>query len=207
MTDCVLDMTSLKDRILKEAHDSVYAIHPDETKMYQDLKSYYWWRNMRREIARYVAKCLTCQKVKVDHQRPPGLIQPLKKSVQKFDIVTMDFVTGLLRTRSKDDVIWVIVDTLTKVTHFIAFRHGLLGEDVAMLYMVHQHKFHGVPTTIISDRDPRFTSCFRKSFHEALGTEVVFSTAHHPQIDGQSEHTIHTLEDMLCVCALTMRGD
>jgi hypothetical protein len=119
----------------------------------------------------------------------------------------MDFVTGLPRTRTQDDAIWVIVDTLTKVAHFIAYRYGLTGEEMAILYMRHQHKFHGVPTKIISDRDPRFTSRFWRSFHEALGTEVVFSTAHHPQTDGQSERTIQTLEDMLRACALTMRGD
>ena len=204
---CVPDTTSLKGKILKEAHESVYAIHPGETKMYQDLKRYYWWRNMRREIARFVARCLTCQKVKADRQRPAGLIQPLEKSQLKFDIITMDFVTGLPKTKSKDDAIWVIVDTLTKVAHFIAFRFGLTGEQMATLYLVRQHTFHGVPTKIISDRDPRFTSRFWDSFHEALGTDIVFSTAHHPQTDGQSERTIQTLEDMLRACALTIRGD
>ena len=119
----------------------------------------------------------------------------------------MDFVTGLPKTKSKDDAIWVIVDTLTKVAHFIAFRYGLTGEQMAMLYMVHQHRLHGIPTTIIFDRDPRFTARFWKSFHAALGTEVVFNTTHHPQTDGQSERTIQTLEDMLRACALTMQGD
>ena len=99
------------------------------------------------------------------------------------------------------------MDTLTKVAHFIPFRFGLSAEEMAKLYLRWQFKYHGTPTRIISDRDPRFTSRFWEKFQEALGTELSFSTAFHPQTDGQSERTIQTLEDMLRACALTMSGD
>jgi Integrase zinc binding domain len=162
---CVPKDPDLKRKILTEAHDSGYAIHPDETKMYQTLKRHFWWKKMHREIAQYVARCLVCQKV-------------------KFDIITMDFVTGLPRTRLGHNTVWVIVDTLTKVTHFIPFRLGTSAEDMGRLYLAWQYRHHGVPTRIISDRDPRFTSRFWGRFQEALGTTLSFSTAFHPQTDG-----------------------
>ncbi|KAJ3704742.1 hypothetical protein LUZ61_008447 [Rhynchospora tenuis] len=204
---CVPDNQEIKNKILSEAHESGYTIHPGETKMYRNLKGYFWWRNMRREVARSVAKCLVCQKVKADRKRPPGLLHPLQITDKKFDRITMDFVTGLPKTKRKHDAIWVIVDTLTKVAHFIPFRYGLTGEQMAFLYMQNQLRLHGSPVEIISDRDPRFTSRFWKQFQNALGTTVTLSTAHHPQTDGQSERTIQTLEDMLRSCALTMGGD
>jgi transposase InsO family protein len=204
---CVPKDPDLKSKILTEAHDSGYAIHPGETKMYQTLKRHFWWKKMHREIAQYVARCLVCQKVKADRRRPAGLIQPLPKSQCKFDIITMDFVTGLPRTRLGHNAVWVIVDTLTKVAHFIPFRLGTSAEDMGRLYLAWQYRHHGVPKRIISDRDPRFTSRFWGRFQEALGTTLSFSTAFHPQTDGQSERTIQTLEDMLRACALTMSGD
>ena len=119
----------------------------------------------------------------------------------------MDFVTGLPRTQKASNAIWVIVDTLTKMAHFIPYRYGMSAEQMAQLYIKHLFKLHGAPTRIISDRDTRFTSRFWEKFQETLGTKVSFSSAYHPQTDGQSERTIQTLEDMLRACALTLTGD
>ncbi|KAJ1684802.1 hypothetical protein LUZ63_016192 [Rhynchospora breviuscula] len=178
---CVPYNKEIKNKILSEAHESGYTIHPGETKMCRDLKGYFWWKNMRREVAQFVAKCFICQKVKADRKRPPGLLHPLQIAEKKFDRITMDFVTGLPRTKSKKNAIWVIVDTLTKVAYFIPFRYSLTREQMAFLYMQNQHRLHGSPVEIISDRDPRFTSRFWKQFQNALGTTVTFGTAHHPQ--------------------------
>ena len=96
----------------------------------------------------------------------------------------MDFVSGLPRSQGGKDAIWVIVDRLTKSAHFIPFKVGLSTEKLAALYMRHIYRIHGVPVSIVSDRDTRFTSHFWKSLHDSLGTQLKFSTAYHPQTDG-----------------------
>ena len=118
----------------------------------------------------------------------------------------MDFVTALPRTNAGHDMVWVIVDRLTKCAHFIPLKTGFTMEKLAQTYVEEIVRLHGVPLTIVSDRDPRFVSRFWKSLHEALGTKLQFSTAFHPQTDGQSERTIQTLEDMLRACALDFGG-
>ena len=117
---CVPDVIELKKEIMEEAHSSAYAMHPGSTKMYQTLRDHYWWRGMKREIAEFVSKCLICQQIKIEHQKPAGLLQPLSIPEWKWERITMDFVTGLPRTQSGHDAIWVIVDRLMKSAHFIA---------------------------------------------------------------------------------------
>jgi len=187
---CVPDNGELKASILKEAHTSVYAMHPGSTKMYHDLKLQYWWPGMKKDIADYVTKCLTCQQVKAEHQVPSGLLQPIHIPEWKWDRVTMDFVSGLPLTRKKHDAAWVIVDRLTNSAHFLPVRTDYSLERLAELYISEIVRLHGIPLSIISDRDPRFTSRFWKKLHESLGTQLHFSTAFHPQTDGQSERVI-----------------
>ena len=114
------DVESLRKDILDEAHKSRLTVHPGGTKMYRDLKQNFWWEGMKREVAEYVSKCLICQQVKVEHQRPLGLLQPLPIPQWKWEHITMDFVVGLPRSQQNHDSIWVIVDRLTKSAHFIA---------------------------------------------------------------------------------------
>nr|GEX71061.1 putative reverse transcriptase domain-containing protein [Tanacetum cinerariifolium] len=116
----------IRDMIMHESYKSKYSIHPGSDKMYQDLKKLYWWPNMKADIATFVSKCLTCAKVKAKHQKPSSLLQQPKKPEWKWEKITMDFVLRLPRTPSGYDSIWVIVDRVTK---------------------------HGVPVSIISDRD------------------------------------------------------
>ncbi|GJY32891.1 putative reverse transcriptase domain-containing protein [Tanacetum coccineum] len=156
----------LRNLIMHESHKSKYSIHPGSDKMYQDLKQLYWWPNMKADIATYVSKCLTCAKVKAEHQKPSGLLQQPEIPVWKWERITMDFIVGLLRTPSG----------------------------------------HGVPISIISDRDNKFASRFWRSLQGALGTQLDMSTAYHPQTDGQSERTIQTLEDMLRACVIDFGG-
>ena len=118
----------------------------------------------------------------------------------------MDFVYGLPRTPRKKDAIWVIIDRLTKLSHFLPIRWGSSLEYLAKEYVNEIVRLHGVPVSIVSDRDPRFTSRFWMSLHKALGTKLNFSIAFHPQTDGQSERTIQTLEYMLRACVLEFRG-
>nr|ABA97341.1 retrotransposon protein, putative, Ty3-gypsy subclass [Oryza sativa Japonica Group] len=203
---CVPDNKDLKDAILKEAHDTLYSIHPGSTKMYQDLKERFWWASMKREIAEYVAVCDVCQRVKAEHQKPAGLLQPLKIPEWKWEEIGMDFITSLPRTSSGHDSIWVIVDRLTKVAHFIPVKTTYSGSRLAELYMARIVCLHGVPKKIVSDRGSQFTSNFWKKLQEEMGSKLNFSTAYHPQTDGQTERVNQILEDMLRACALDFGG-
>ncbi|GJW73539.1 putative reverse transcriptase domain-containing protein [Tanacetum coccineum] len=192
----------LRDLIMHESHKSKYSIHPGSDKMYQDLKKLYWWPNMKADIATYVSKCLTCAKVKAEHQKPSGLLQQPKIPEWKWEKIMMDFVLGLSRTPSGYDSIWVIVDRLTKSAHFLPMKKTDSMEKLTQLYLKEIVCRHGVPVSIISDRDSRFASGFWKSLQKSLGTDVNMSTAYHPETDGQSERTIQTLEDMLRACVI-----
>ncbi|GJX46491.1 hypothetical protein Tco_0271681, partial [Tanacetum coccineum] len=196
---CYGDTRSL---IMHESHKSKYSIHPGADKMYHDLKMLYWWPNMKADIATYVSKCLTCAKVKAEHQRPSGLLVQPDIPEWKWEKITMDFITKLPKTAAGYDSIWVIVDRLTKSAHFLPMKETDSTEKLTRLYMKEIVARHGIPVSIISDRDSHFTSRVWQSLHEALGTQLNLSTAYHPQTDGQSERTIQTLEDMLRACVI-----
>ncbi|GKF27134.1 putative reverse transcriptase domain-containing protein, partial [Tanacetum coccineum] len=171
-------------------------------KMYHDLRKLYWWPNMKAEIATCVSKCLTCAKVKAEHQKPPVLLQQPKIPVWKWERIIIDFITKLLRTPFGYDSIWVIVDRLTKFAHFIPMNEKFKMERLTRLYLKEIVCRHEVPVSIILDRDPRFASRFWRSLQKLLGTNLDMSTAYHPKTDGQSERMIQTLEDMLHACVI-----
>ncbi|GJR23145.1 putative reverse transcriptase domain-containing protein [Tanacetum coccineum] len=192
----------LRTLIMHESHKSKYSVHPGSDKMYQDMKQLYWWPNMKADIATYVSKCLTCLRVKAEHQKPSGLLVQPAIPQWKWDNITMDFVTKLPRTQSGNDTIWVIVDRLTKSAHFLPMRETDPMDKLARLYLKEVVTRHGIPVSIICDRDPRFTSNFWRSFQKAMGTRLDMSTTYHPETDGQSERTIQTLKDMLRACVI-----
>nr|GFB14196.1 putative reverse transcriptase domain-containing protein [Tanacetum cinerariifolium]GFB34459.1 putative reverse transcriptase domain-containing protein [Tanacetum cinerariifolium] len=147
------------------------------------------------------------KQVKIEHQRASGLLQPLNIPIWKWDEISMDFVTGLPRTQRKHDAIWVVVDRLTKSAHFLPICKDYSVSRLAEIFQQEIVRLHDTPSAIVSDRDPRFTSRFWKGLQKAWGTRLKFCTAFHPQTDGQSEHTIQTLEDMLRSCALEWTGN
>jgi hypothetical protein len=161
---------------------------------------------MKAEIAELVARCIVCQQVKIKHQKPGGMLQPLEIPEWKWEHITMDFVGGLPCNQKGQDSIWVIVDRLTKSAHFIPVKSTYKAPQYAAIFVEQIMKLHGVPLNIVSDRDPIFTSRFWKAFQNAMGTRLKMSTSHHPQTDGQSERTIQTLEDMLRACVLEDGG-
>ncbi|GJS50799.1 putative reverse transcriptase domain-containing protein [Tanacetum coccineum] len=177
----------LRTVIMHESHKSKYSIHPGSDKMYQDMKKLYWWPKMKADIATYVSKCLTCAKL----PDGSGTTSPWILSVTK-----------LPKTSQGYDTIWVIVDRLTKSAIFTPMRETDPLDKLARLYLKEVVTRHGIPVSIICDRDPRFASNFWRSLQSALGTNLDMSTAYHPQTDGQSERTIQTLEDMLRACAI-----
>src|SRR4051812_19917100 len=199
---CVPQDAEIKKLILQEAHDSPYSIHPGNTKMYLDLRERFWWPSLKREIAQYIALCDVCQRVKAEHQKLAELLQPLPIQYWKWDQIGMDFITGLPRTRSGYGSIWVIVDRLTNVAHFIPVKATYNSAKLAKIYMSRIVCLHGVPSKVVSDRGTQFTSKFWRQLHETLGTRLEFSTAFHPQTDGQTERVNQILEDMLRACAL-----
>ena len=154
--------------------------------MYQDLKERYWWYGMKRDIAEYMALCDTCQRVKAKHQRPARLLHPLKVPEWKWDEVGMDLIVGLPYTQKGYDSIWVIVDRLTKVAHFIPIKTTYMGARLAERYMEWIICLNLVPEKIMSDRGTQFTSRFWEKLHEAMGTKLNFSSAYHLQTDGQT---------------------
>ncbi|GJS56539.1 putative reverse transcriptase domain-containing protein [Tanacetum coccineum] len=188
--------------VMHESHKSKYSIYPDSEKMYQDMKKLYWWPNMKADITTYVSKCLTCAKVKAEHQRPSGLLVQPAIPEWKWDNITMDFITKFPKSLQGFDTIWVIVDRLTKSAHFLPIRENDPLDKLARLYQNRIVARHGIPVLIICDRDRRFTSNFWRSFQKDLGTDLSMSTAYHPETDGQSERTIQTLEDKLRACVI-----
>ncbi|GJV56133.1 putative reverse transcriptase domain-containing protein [Tanacetum coccineum] len=191
---------------MDEAHTFRYSIHPGADKMYHDLRDLYWWPGMKRDIAEYVSRCLTCSKIKAEHQKPSGLLQQPEIPEWKWEKITMDLVTKLPRSSSGYDAIWVIIDRLTKSAHFLPIREDFKTEKLARIYINEIVARHGVPVSIISDRDGRFASHLWQALQKALGTKLHMSTAYHPETDGQSERTIQTLEDMLRACVMDFGG-
>ncbi|GJV06161.1 putative reverse transcriptase domain-containing protein [Tanacetum coccineum] len=126
----------LRALVMHESHKSKYSIHPGSDKMYQDLKKLYWWPNMKAEIATYVKKCMTCAKVKAEYQKPSGLLVQPKIPKWKWENITMDFVTKLSKTASGQDMIWVIVDRLTKSAHFLPAKENDSMEKLTRLQIV-----------------------------------------------------------------------
>ncbi|GJS26159.1 putative reverse transcriptase domain-containing protein [Tanacetum coccineum] len=166
-------------------------------------------RTIIMDEAHKTSKCLTCSKVKTEHQMPLSFLQQPEIPEWKWDKITMDFITKLPKTKIGHDTIWVIVivDRLTKSAHFLAMREDYSMEKLARLYIDEVVAWHGVPMSIILDRDRQFTSHFWQTLQKALGTQLAISTAYHPQTDGQSERTIQTLEDMLRACVIDFGGN
>ncbi|WVZ49542.1 hypothetical protein U9M48_000890 [Paspalum notatum var. saurae] len=185
---CVPDVDSIKKLILSEAHDTAYSIHPGSTKMYHDLKERFWWYGMKRAVAEYVAVCDTYQRVKAEHQRPAGLLQPLKIPEWKWEEISMDFIVGLPRTQKGYNSIWVVVDRLTKIAHFIPVNTTYSGARLAELY-ISRIRF----TVHIS---------FREQLHDSLDSKLRFGTKISPTDGWSTERTNRILEDMLRACAI-----
>lgn len=157
------------EEIFCETHMSLYSIHPGSTKMYKDLQMLYWWSGINWDIRRFVSECITCQKVKADHQRPAEMLKLLPILGWKWENITIDFVVGLPRSVRGSNVIWVIVDRLTKSADSMPVKMTFSMTQYAKLYIQEIVRLHGIPVSVVPDRDPRFTSSFWKSLHAALG--------------------------------------
>jgi hypothetical protein len=174
------DVEELKRLILDEMHKKPYSGHPGYQKMISAVRKQYFWPGMKNEIVDYIARCLECQQVKAEHKHSTGLLQPLPIPEWKWEVISMDFIIGLLKTVKQHDAIMVVVEKLSKDAHFIPIKSTFKAVNVADIFMKEIFRLHGIPTTIISDRDSKFTSRFWKGLFEGLGTQLNFSTTYHP---------------------------
>ena len=151
---CVPDVEDVKKLIMEEVHCSAYVMHPSSTKMYRTIKVNYWWSGMKKEIANFISRCLVCQQVKAEHQKPLGIFHPLPIPEWKWEHITMDFVVSLPRKLVGYDAIWMILDRLTKSVHFLTICNNFTLDRLTKLYIIEIVKLHGVSVSIVLDRDP-----------------------------------------------------
>ena len=170
--------------LMEEMHNSRFFIHPGATKMYRDLHHDYWWLCMKQDVASYVERCLTFRKFKAKHQRPHDKMKPLDIPICKWEEITTDFIMKLPQTSHRVDLIWVIVDRLTKSVNFVSIQESIYVEKLADIYIREVVARHGLSVLVVSDMDARLTSRFCKMFHEDFGTHLHFSTTFHPQTEG-----------------------
>ena len=188
---------ALKADILHECHDIPTSGHLGSAKTLELVKRQFYWNAMDKDVKEYVTTCLTCQRDKPSNQAPIGLMQPLPIPERPWSSVSMDLITQLPRTQTGYDAIFVVVCRFTKMVHYIPCVTAVSAPQLATLFFREVVKHHGMPLSIVSDRDPRFTSLFWQSLWKTWGTKLAMSTAYHPQTDGQTERANRTLEDMI----------
>lgn len=156
----VPNQDDIKENILDEYHKSPYARLPSYQNLITSLRKEYHWPGMKRDVTEYLARCIECQQVKAEHQHPAGLLQRLPIPKWKWEIITMDFITRLPKSKRNNDSIMVMVDKLSKSAHFIPVQSTYRTTQIANIFMQNIFKLHGLPKTRISDRDVKFTSAF-----------------------------------------------
>ncbi|MCO5564483.1 hypothetical protein L7F22_018144 [Adiantum nelumboides] len=180
-----------------ESHAPPYAKHRGIQSTLKAIETYFYWPTMKSDIPDYVSKCVVCQKTKFDRGKQPGLLQPLPIPDSPWESISMDFIFGLPMSIHGNTGIWTIVDRFSKQARFIPVKKTIKAHQMATLFISQIFKYHGLSSFIVSDRDPRMTSNFWKGLFENLGTRLNFSSAYHPQTDGQSEIANLTILDLL----------
>ena len=188
---------ALRTRILAECHDVPTSGHLGKDKTIEQVKRRFYWPRMDVEITQYVTGCDECQRNKPSQQSKMGLMQPLPIPDRPWQQVSLDLITALPKSKNGNDAIVVFVDKLTKMVHYVATTTNVTAPQLATIFLHEVCRLHGVPDSILSDRDPRFTAHFWKEFWSRVGSKLIMSTAYHPQTDGQTERANRTLEEML----------
>ncbi|CAI7835283.1 unnamed protein product [Closterium sp. NIES-53] len=183
--------------LLEEFHDVPYAGHFGSNKTLAGIAKYYYWPRMAADVQQFVTSCDTCQRMKSSKQKKTGLLQPLPVPEQPWQVVSLDFITGLPSTSRGHDSILVVIDNFSKMGHFIPTNATATAETTARLFFDRIITIHGIPATLISERDPKFTSKFWKELMGLLGTKLAMSSTYHPQTDGQTERLNQVVEQLL----------
>ena len=155
---------------MEEIHQAPYSGHPKYQKTIAIARKQYFWLGMKKDMAEYISRCMKCQQLKVDHQHPAGLLQYFLVREWKWEVISMDFITGLTMTWRQHDSIMVVVDKLTKETHFILVKSTYKTDSITKIFMKEIFKFHGLLKAIVSNRDVKFTSDFWKGLFAYLCT-------------------------------------
>jgi hypothetical protein len=192
----VPDVESVRVRLMKYVHDGKLAGHYGRDKTEDLLSRDFYWPRMRDWVGNYVASCLTCQKNRRPRQKPIGELAPLPAARKPWSSITWDHITDLPESLGQDAIL-VIVDRFSKRAHFIPCRKDNNASYLAKLFFSHYVKLHGFPDQIISDRGTLFMSSFWRDVCAFAGVERRFSTAYHPETDGQTERSNSTLEQYL----------
>jgi len=192
--------SALQTKLIAVCHSSALGGHSGVAATYHRLKRHFAWKGMKNDVDNFIKQCNTCQQAKHSLQHPMGLLQPLPIPTGIWQDITMDFIEGLPKSEGYS-VILVVVDRLTKYAHFIAIKHPYTAASIAKTFMENVVKLHGMPKSIVTDRDTIFVSQFWKEFFKAYKVNLKFSTAYHPQTDGQSERVNQCLE-MYLRCAI-----
>ncbi len=187
----------LRTKLLFWCHDSPDNGHLGRDKTIAEAKQHFHWSGIDRDIAAYITSCSICQRMKGSQQAVPGLLMSLPVPQQPWESISLDLIGPIPTTKRKNNAILVVVDRLTKMKHFIATKMSINSEEIADVVNREVVRLHGLPKSIISDRDPRFTAGYWSSYWKGQGVELHMSTAYHPQTDGQTENANKTLEHML----------
>lgn len=193
----------LRRKILQEFQNSPLGGHSGIQSTISRIQHYFYWPGLTKEVTEWIKACDTCQRCKSENVAYPGYLQPLPIPHQAWKDITMDFIEQLPRSEGKDTIL-VVVDRLTKTGHFIALTHPFYAAIVAKAFLNNIYKLHGMPSSIVSDRDRIFTGTFGQEFMKLSGTQLLFSSAYHPQTDGQSERLNQCLE--VCVICIPLNG-
>ncbi|KAL2243479.1 UNVERIFIED_CONTAM: Retrovirus-related Pol polyprotein from transposon 17.6, partial [Sesamum indicum] len=197
---CVGSQGKLREKIIQTMHDSALGGHFDITGTIQRLQMLFFWPTIKEEVSTWVKECEVCQREKSENKAYPGLLQPLPIPEQAWSCITMDFIEGLPKSDGKK-IIFVIVDRLTKYSYFIALKHPYTTTSIARIFFNHIYKLHGLPVSIVTDRDKVFTSQFWKELFSLTGVSLDMSSTYHPQTDGQTERLNQCFETYLrCMC-------
>lgn len=198
---CSINGRSVREIIISHAHSILAHLGSQKTISY--LRDQVWWKDMNRDITKYCETCSTCKRSKPDNQRPYGQLNPLSVPSRPWESIGIDFVGPLPLSKNRNgeyDMIAVIIDRLTSMVHLVPSRQDYKARDMAELVFAEVYRLHGLPKSIVSDRDTLFTSAFWTHLHRLIGVELKMSSAYHPQTDGATERANRTITQMLRQC-------
>ena len=187
----------IRELILHDNHESLIGAHRGATKTTSLIRRHFYWPSLKQDVKSYIQSCHKCQEAKTINSKPSGQLRPFPPPQRKWEVISMDFMFKLPRTKDGYESILVVVDKLSKRTHFIPLTKNHKAEDIAEIFYKEIYKHHGLPRVIISDRDTRFTSTFWTELMKLLKVKLNLSSAFHPQTDGQSERMFRTVQEML----------
>ena len=193
----VPDVDTLRGDIIREHHAPKLSGHVGRDRTTELVRRTFRWNGLTKDVERVVNECHQCQTNKASNSKPGGSLQPVQIPDDCWDCVSMDLITKLPVTKKDNDAICVFVDKLSKMVHLVPCKTKCDAKEFAQMFMANVHKHHGMPKKIVSDRDGRFTGCFFAECMRIMGVNQAFSTAFHPQTDGQTERVNRILEDML----------